>query len=252
MKREFSDWGGNILAFAVVLATNVLSNALPFNDQNQAEIAAKYSSLFTPAGFTFSIWGIIYLALLVFVIYQALPSQRENEPIARLSVPFKVNCAANAAWLYVWHHDLIFLSLVIMFVILATLVVIYRQLLGRIDSASNIEKIAVFLPFSLYTSWITVATIANASILQNAMGWDAILINPVSWALLKLGLAGAIAATVVLRAGDVVFVLVVAWACYGISVAQAPTPAVAGAATLLSIIALLLAVQEGAFQLRRL
>ncbi|NIO38723.1 MAG: tryptophan-rich sensory protein, partial [Burkholderiales bacterium] len=75
-----------------------------------------------------------------------------------LSVPFKVNCAANAAWLYVWHHDLIFLSLVIMFVILATLVVIYRQLLGRIDSASNIEKIAVFLPFSLYTSWITVAT----------------------------------------------------------------------------------------------
>ncbi len=251
MKRAFSDWGGNILAFAVVLVTNVLSNALPFNGQSQAEIAAKYSSLFTPAGFTFSIWGLIYLALFVFVVYQALPSQRQNTSIARLSVPFKVNCAANAAWLYVWHHDLVLLSLVIMFVILATLVVIYRQLLDRIDSAWSTERIALFLPFSLYTSWITVATIANASILQNAMGWDEILISPVSWALLKLGLAGAIAATVVLRKGDALFVLVVAWACYGISVAQAPTPAVAGAATLLAIITLLLAAQESVSRLRR-
>ncbi|MGB5257057.1 MAG: hypothetical protein WBN44_07355, partial [Woeseiaceae bacterium] len=78
MQRQFSDWGGNIVAFSIVIIVNYLSNALPINGQSMAEISAKYPSLFTPAGFTFSIWGIIYLALLAFVIYQALPSQRGN------------------------------------------------------------------------------------------------------------------------------------------------------------------------------
>ena len=78
MNRSISDWGGNIAAFILVIVFNWLANALPFNDQSQAEIAAKYPSLFTPAGFTFSIWGVIYLALLAFIIYQALPSQRQN------------------------------------------------------------------------------------------------------------------------------------------------------------------------------
>ncbi|NNL55315.1 MAG: tryptophan-rich sensory protein, partial [Woeseia sp.] len=160
MKRPIGDWGGNIAAFVILILVNTLSNVLPFNDQSQTEIAAKYPSLFTPAGFTFSIWGVIYLALLVFVIYQSLPAQRQSASIARLSVPFKINCASNAIWLYVWHHDMVMLSLLIMFVILATLVTIYRRLYAQIDRASITEHVALYLPFSLYTGWVTVATIA--------------------------------------------------------------------------------------------
>ena len=77
MRRPFSDWGGNLAAFVLVLAMNTLSNVLPLNSQTMPEISAKYPSLFTPAGFTFSIWGVIYLGLMIFVIYQALPSQRD-------------------------------------------------------------------------------------------------------------------------------------------------------------------------------
>lgn len=252
MTRRIDDWGGNLLAFAIVIATNVLSNALPINGQTMAEISAKYASLFTPAGFTFSIWGVIYLGLLAFVIYQALPAQRESRLLSSISRPFQVNCAANVAWIIVWHYDLVALSLVIMLVILATLVMVYRRLWVHIDRASIAEHVALHLPFSLYLGWVTVATIANASILQHACGWDSLLITPVSWALLKLALAGAVAATMVIRYGDAIFVLVVAWGAYGISVMQSSTPAVSGAAISLALLSLLLAASEGVTRIAKL
>lgn len=250
MNRSSSDWGGNIAAFIFVIVVNALSNVLPFNDQSQTEIAAKYPSLFTPAGFTFSIWGVIYLALFVFVVYQALPAQRENASIARLGVPFKINCASNALWLVVWHYDQIVLALLIMLVILGTLVVIYRSLLAEVPRMTFLQRAVLFLPFSLYTSWISVATIANASIIQTASGWDDVGLTAVNWTLVKLAVAGAIGVTVVLRLRDPVFVLVTAWAAYGIAARQVATPAVAGAATMLAMLALLLAVREAAARLR--
>ena len=252
MTRNIGDWGGNLIAFAVVISTNVLSNALPINNQSMAEISARYTSLFTPAGFTFSIWGVIYLGLLVFVIYQALPSQRDSELISSISRYFQLNCVANAAWLVAWHYNLLALSLLIMLVILVTLVMIYRRLYVHVNRSSIAHHLALKLPFSLYTGWVTVATIANASILQNAYGWDGLLMTPVSWALLKLALAGAIAATMVIRYGDAIFVLVIAWAAYGISVMQLPTPAVSGAATSLALLSLLLAAGEAASRLAKL
>lgn len=251
MQRHFSDWGGNVVAFALVLVLNALSNTLPINDQSMPEISAKYPSLFTPAGFTFSIWGVIYLALLVFVVYQALPSQRNNETIARISRVFQINCVANATWIVAWHYDLLSVSLLIMLVLLVTLILIYRALLAEIEGASITQYIVLHLPFSLYAGWITLATIANISVVQTGNGWDNVGMTAVSWTLLKLALAGAIGATIVLRYRDVIFVLVVAWAAYGISVMQSATPAVSGAATTLSLLALFLAATEAVSRLRR-
>ena len=252
MQRQLSDWGGNLAAFVLVVVLNVMSNALPINGQTMPEISAKYPSLFTPAGFTFSIWGVIYLALLLFVIYQALPSQRSNEKIAGISRLFQVNCVANASWIVAWHYDLLTISLLIMLVMLVTLILIYRALLGAVEQASITQHLLLHFPFSLYTGWITLATIANISTVQTGNGWDNIGLTAISWTLLKLALAGAIGAAVVLRYGDVVFVLVVAWAAYGISVMQSATPAVSGGALTLSLLALLLAMNEAVARLRRL
>ena len=112
------------------------------------------------------------------------------------------------------------------------------------------QHLALHLPFSLYTAWVTLATIANLSAVQTANGWDAIGLTAVSWTLLKIAIAGAIGASMVVRFGDAIFVLVVAWAAYGISVMQSATPAVSGAAASLSLLALLLAAAEGASRLR--
>ena len=249
MQRTRVDWGGNLAAFGVTILLNVLSNALPINGQSKPEISAKYPSLFTPAGFTFGIWGVIYLGLLVFAIWQALPAQRGNQKVAAISTLFKVNCLANAVWLVVWHYDLLALSLLVMLIILFTLVQIYRRLIADIDSAPMGEHLVLYMPFSLYTGWIMVATIANASALQISGGWDDIAINAVQWTLLKLAVAGAIGATMILRFRDVPFALVVAWAAYGITVMQSATPAVSGAATTLSLLALLLVARDAALRL---
>ena len=250
MNRSISDWGGNIAAFILVIVFNWLANALPFNDQSQAEIAAKYPSLFTPAGFTFSIWGVIYLALLAFIIYQALPSQRQNALIARLSVPFKISCVSNALWLVAWHYDQTVLALLIMLVLLATLVIIYRALLANVNQSTLLKYFVLYLPFSLYTSWISVAMIANVSVIQTDYGWNSAGLTAVNWTLLKLAVAGAVGATVVLRTRDAAFVLVTAWAAYGIAAKQAAIPTIAGAATMLAMLALLLAIRGAVAKLR--
>ena len=251
MQRSFTDWGGNLAAFALVIVVNVLSNVLPINDQTMTEISAKYPSLFTPAGFTFSIWGVIYLSLMVFVVYQALPSQRGNQAIARISPLFQINCVANGAWLVAWHYDLLILSLLLMLVLLGTLAFIYRALLAQLESASLFQHLALHLPFSLYTGWVTLATIANISVVQTGNGWDNLGLTAISWTLLKLAVAGAIGATMVIRFGDAVSIVVVAWAAYGISVMQSATPTVSGGATTLALLCLLLAAYEGVRRIHR-
>ncbi len=251
MDRTPLDRVGNILAFAVMILVNVLSNALPINGQSMADISARYPSLFTPAGFTFSIWGVIYLALLAFVTWQALPAQRDNRQIARISPWFKINCIANAAWLIAFHYDQLVLSMLLMLVVLATLIRIYRILIAEIDAAPFLQHLVLYLPFSIYIGWIVAATIANASILQTAFDLNAAGLDPVSWTLLKLALAGAIGATMLLRFRDVPFAVAVAWAAYGIAAMQSATPAVSGAAATLSLLLLFLVIRDGFLRLMK-
>lgn len=241
MTRSASDWGGNIIAFSLTIVLNAMATSIPLGGQTPPEISARYPSLFTPAGFTFSIWGLIYLGLLLFVIYQALPRQRDNPALGRISALFKVNCVANAAWIVAWHYDFLILSLLIMACILVTLIGIYRTLdIGR-GTAPLPQRLLVHLPFSLYTAWICVAAIANVSTVQNAMGWDNVGLDAVTWTLAKLALAGAVGASVVAYKADIPFVLVVAWAAFGIAAGHADTPAVAGAALCLTLMAVMLA-----------
>ena len=241
MERKFADWGGSIIAIIAVLAVNYLSNAVPLGGMTQKEISDLYPSLFTPASFTFAIWGVIYLALAGFVIYQAVPAQRNNALVARVSQLFILSCIANIAWIFCWHYGLLALSVVIMLVILYILITIYRALGIAIHPATWSERLFLYLPFSLYTGWITVATIANISVLQTAYGWDNVGLDATSWTLLKLALVAVVAALVVLFRNDVVYGLVIAWAAFGIMSKQVDTPAVVGAATTLVAAAILFA-----------
>lgn len=242
MDRKAADWIGNILALMLTIVVNGLANALPIAGKTTGQVSDKYFSLFTPAGFTFSIWGLIYAALIAFVVYQALPAQRQDESLARLSVPFQVSCVANALWLVTWHLEWLVPSLMLMLLLLAMLVRIYRALPAA-DSAPA-RRWLVEIPFSLYLGWISVATIANASAVQSALYWNDLGLGAETWTLAKLALAGAIACIVSLRRHDVVFPLVVAWAAWGIASGQAEVPAVAGAATAVMLVAVLVAVFE--------
>lgn len=244
MTRTTFDWAGNIIAFALTIAVNAMATSIPLGGQTPREISAKYPSLFTPESFTFSIWGVIYLGLTLFIVYQALPAQRGSASLAKIDGLFKLNCIGNAAWILAWHYDLLVLSVLIMVGILFTLVLIYRGSPAPGKTATAGERLLVHLPFSLYTAWISVAIIANISAVQTAFGLDDAGISAVDWTQLKLALAGAVAASVVVRRSDLAFALVIAWAAYGISVKQAATADVAGAAITLYLLALMLVVFE--------
>lgn len=150
-----------IIATAGVIFVNYLAATGVVNNKTTGELSDTYTTDITPAGYAFAIWSLIYLGLIAFSIYQALPSQTENSLFKKIRTLYIVNCVANCAWIYAWHYELIPLSIIIMLVILGTLIAINRVL---IDAKSNEEIIVAKVPFNIYFGWITVATILNASI----------------------------------------------------------------------------------------
>ena len=252
MRRSLGDWAGNIFALVVVIAVNALANILQFGGNTTGAVSAKYHSLFTPAGFTFMIWALIYLLLAAFVVYQSLPSQRENEALARVSAWFKVGCVANTLWMFTWHLEWIMVALLLIVLLLYSLARIYASLGVVDDTATAGGRWFVQLPFSVYLGWVAVATIANASAMQAALGWNDLGLDAVAWTLAKIVLAGMIGAWALFRRRDIAFALTVAWAAWGIAAGQAATPAVAHTATALAILLLLHSVSVGAvFALQR-
>ena len=249
MERKVSDWAGSIVAFIAVIAVNYLSNALPLNGQTPKDVSDNFPTLFTPDSFTFAIWGVIYLALTLFVIYQALPAQRKNPVVSTVSKLFILNCIANICWIFAWHYNFMLLSLVVMLVILITLMKIYNRLNIANGSDSFTQHVFLFLPFSLYLGWISVAALANLSVVQVAMGWENLGLSEVNWTLLKLAFAAVVAAVVVLRRGDIFFGLVIVWAAYGIMSKQVDTPEVYGAAGMLAAMVVVVVAYEAIRQL---
>lgn len=220
LSRSIPNAAGNVLGYVVMVGTNALANILPINGQNTGEISDQYASMFTPAGFTFSIWGVIYLGLLLFVIVQALPRFRHSEVLARIDRPFQVNCLLNAGWILAWHYNLLLLSMAIMLGILATLIIIHRTLADETAPVGPVFWASVRLPMGIYFGWICMATIANISILQSAWGLNDALLPEMVWTLLKLGVAAIVGFLVYRSSRDAAFIGVIAWAAYGIQANQ--------------------------------
>jgi hypothetical protein len=97
MKKDIIRQFVNVLAVVAVLVVNGLANALPLNNQTTGEISDRFQVYFVPAGYVFSIWGLIYLGLLAFAVFQALPAQRDNPRLRRVGYLFAASCVANIA-----------------------------------------------------------------------------------------------------------------------------------------------------------
>jgi hypothetical protein len=217
----------NVVAFVVTLVVNGLANALPLNGQTTAMISDSFPVRFVPAGYVFAIWGVIYLALTAFVVYQALPGQRANPLLRRVGWLFALSCALNSAWIFLWHWELFPLTLLVMAGLLVTLIAIYLRLdIGR-AAVTLRDRLLVHLPFSIYLGWITVATIANATDLLYWLGWNGAPLAPEVWAALLLLVATGITLAVLWTRRDVAYAAVIVWAFVGILVKQADAPLVA-------------------------
>jgi hypothetical protein len=115
----------NIVGFIVVVVVNALATTIPLGGMSTGELSDLYPNLFVPAGLTFSIWGIIYLLLGIYVVYGLVFSLRKSEPgesfMEKMGVLFLVTCVANAGWIFAWQYRVLPLSIIFMLVLLASL-----------------------------------------------------------------------------------------------------------------------------------
>jgi len=231
-----------IIAVFATIVVNILANALPINGLNTGEISDRFDILFVPAGYVFSIWGLIYLGLIAYAIYQALPAQRDNLRLQAIAWPVIISAVANIIWIFLWHYQVFALTLVAMVALLLSLIVVYQRLgIGKVK-VSRQEFWFVHVPFSIYLGWITVATIANVTQFLDYLGWNGFGFSDEVWFLIVLVVAILIAVAMAFTRRDVAYLLVLAWAFYGLNVQHAGSTVVSGSAVVATIIVLLLAV----------
>lgn len=199
------------LALAVVavnIAFNYLTRRLPIGEGTIEDISARYDSLFTPAGYAFAIWGLIYAATLVYVIHQLLPSQRNADAHDRLARPLIVLNLLGMGWIAVFRFGQISLSVLVIAAMFVTSVLLFL----RARSAAVRHELSrwVVLPATLWFGWLSVAVIANTSLWTVAMDWTGGI--QLKWTLAMIAIATLLGLGVGYRYRNWVYPLVIAWA----------------------------------------
>lgn len=228
-----------ILITLLTITVNGLANALPLNGQGTGEISDRFDIYFVPAGYVFSIWGLIYLGLVAFTFYQALPAQKDDPLLKKIYPAYWIGNLANAVWIFLWHYEIFSLTLVAMLIILASLLYIYIQISKATPELVNVQKWFVKIPVSIYLGWISVATIANVSQVLFFFSWGGWGITPAVWAVILLAVATVLGLLMQWRENNISYVLVLVWAFVGINNSQADTALVANAALLASVLLVL-------------
>jgi hypothetical protein len=216
-----------LLAVIATITVNALANLLPINGLQTGQISDQFPVLFVPAGYVFSIWGVIYAGLIAYGVYRALPGQRDNPRLRRTDGWFVLSCVANSAWIFLWHYLQFPLTVPVIVLVLVSLIMVYVGLeIGR-TRVSRGEFWVVRVPFSIYLGWASVATIANISQTLYVVGWDRAGVSAEAWATIMLAIAVVLAALMAFLRFDGAYLGVFIWAFVGIGVRQANVPAVA-------------------------
>lgn len=227
--RQIAVW---IAAVATIVVNGLAGGSTALNGQLTGDVANRYlgRNLWLPAGYVFSIWGLIYLGVFAYAIYQSLPSNRANPRLRAIGWPFVISCVANIAWLFFFQYSsnpdpngspdsaLLIASVLAMLTLLAALITIYLRLRAGNPAAPRGERWAVWLLFSVYLGWITVATVANVSHVLVASGWTGQPLPSLVWLILMYLVALALAALMARTRRDVAYLLVLIWAFVGIAV----------------------------------
>ena len=207
------------IVLGLTLYVNYLAGTGYLNNISTGEVSALYPSLFTPAGVTFAIWGLIYGLNLIFMGYQLFKMVREPEKLdVGLNGLFILVCLTNAVWMFTWHLQKIGWAWLLMLVILVLLIACYRRVRGAIPGSAH--YFLEYINFSVYLAWICVATVANTAIFLITLGMPAYGVTAAVLTSVVILVVAALAIWLVLRDGNVLFGLVIIWAAYGIIVAR--------------------------------
>lgn len=196
----------SVIAMFVV---NALANILPINGMTTGALSDAIPIYFVPAGYVFSIWGLIYAGLVVYMISMFTNFTKEDKAIYPWVI---VSSLANTAWIFLWHYQLVYVSVIAMVIILASLIAI-STILGKTKKDSLLKT----LPFNIYLGWISVASIANISAALYVANWNGFGISPEIWSAIMIAIATGLAVYAIFKK-TYSYSLVILWAIIGILV----------------------------------
>ena len=199
-----------LFTFVAMVGANALANIFPINGITTGAISDSYPNLFAPAGYTFAIWGVIYLALAFAVVRLLFQKDPQFEFVSRW---FIISNLANTAWIFGWHYRMIAITAILIIVVLYSVMRIVFQLRS---GENRLFGISQRLPYEIYGGWLLVATVANITTLLVDIGFTGFGISEVIWMLLILAVAWLIVSATVVRLRSFGIGLVLIWACGGI------------------------------------
>ena len=224
-------------SFGVIgtIIVNAFAVIIPLNGKSTNELSDAIPNLFVPAGITFSIWSIIYLFLILFMIYQIISlnkkSQLNIDYIEKIGVWFILTSLANIIWIFLWHYQYVTYSLLAMLLLFISLLMIYLRLNIGLSKVSLKEKIMVHVTISIYLGWITVATIANVTAVLVKLNVGELYLGEVVWTIIVIIVAMLITLLMLLKRVDFAYSLVIIWALLGIAIKRLNTDPIYGVQT---------------------
>jgi hypothetical protein len=210
-----------LLATLAVIGVNAAANIVPIGGVNTGQVSGLYPTGFTPAGWVFGIWSLIYLGLIAFGVYAARVPPGRAARVRAIEPAYLAGCVANAVWIFMWHNQRIGASLVLMLVLLASLVYVYVRLRATAPGSLG-ERFSVDVPFSLYFGWITTATLANLAAWFFDLRRYPFDLAMDEWAVLTVVTATAVYTAMGVRTRDAVYTAVFVWASLGIVLQTLP------------------------------
>ncbi|NHI83933.1 MAG: tryptophan-rich sensory protein [Candidatus Thorarchaeota archaeon] len=238
----------NLVAILAMILVNILANALPINGRFTYEISDSYPNLFTPPGFVFSIWFVIYVLLITFAFYQFRISERDKDYLKQIGPLYVIGCLINIFWIFIFHYSygnsgLFIVTELLIAGLLIVLLLKYVRLGIGIREVPRSEKLGVHLPVSVYLGWISLATIASTASVLNLLIPSIPLDVQQFWTAAVIVIALLITILMIVLCHDFGFALVVIWASYGIASANSAVPiiffAAAGAVVVVALLLLL-------------
>ncbi len=246
-----------LISILAAFGMNILANIAPPKGMTIGEISNQLFGdiLITPANYAFAIWGVIYLGLISFAIYQALPSQRHNPLLQRIGYALTIASTAQIAWVFLFLYRQFALSFVAMLGILLPLIGAYLRLPFGVNEItpvsvrlSRTQKLLIRNPISIYLAWISVATIVNGATVLRAWGWNGWIISPAIWTIIMILIAALITTAVTYPRLDFAYAGVFVWAMVAIAVRNQDNFIIAGLAIGVAIALLLLLLSHSLFR----
>lgn len=190
--------------------------------QTPQEFSADSDATLRVAGYAFSIWGLIYLGLLVYAVRQVLPQTGESLLIHRLGWPSAAALLGIGWWIFASAFDWEWATVVLIFGSLFVLLVPLMMNAGAIRTLGRTDRDrwTVAWPLAALAGWLTVASPVNLLTILTGNGGLPESPSPTIWAMLAVIAVAVVALAVTASLRMLAFALPVAWGLLGVFVAE--------------------------------